>query len=76
MGELISKETLKERELVQMFEPIEDEMVLIQASAKFNHAINRMPKKETELILAYIDDTDKLLQVLKKRIKLLLEITS
>jgi HEPN domain-containing protein len=76
MDEIISKEKLKERELVRMFEPIEGEMELIQASAKFNYTINKTPQKETELILAYTDDTEKLVQVLKKRIKLLQEITS
>jgi hypothetical protein len=76
MDEIISKEKLKERELMRMFEPIEDEMGLIQASAKFNHTINKTPQKETEIILAYSDDTEKLVQVLKKRIKLLQEITS
>jgi len=76
MGEIISKEKLKERELMRMFEPIEGEMELIKASAKFNHAINKIPQKETEIILAYTDDTEKFVKVLKKRIKLLQEITS
>ncbi len=76
MDEIISKEKLKERELMRMFEPIEGEMELIQANAKFKHAINKIPQKETEIILAYTDDTEKLLRILKKRIKLLLEVTS
>ena len=76
MDELISKEKLKERELIRMFEPIEGEMELIQASAKFNYTINKTPQKETEMILAYSDDTEKLIRVLKKRIKLLQDITS
>ena len=76
MDEIISKGKLKERELVRMFEPIEGEMELIQANAKFKHAINKIPQKETEIILAYTDDTEKLLRILKKRIKLLLEVTS
>ena len=76
MDEIISKEKLKERELVRMFEPIEGEMELIHANAKFNYTINKTPKKETEVILAYTDDTEKLLSILKKRIKLLLEVTS
>jgi len=59
-----------------MFEPIEGEMELIQANAKSKHAINKIPQKETEIILAYTDDTEKLLRILKKRIKLLLEVTS
>ena len=76
MDELISKEKLKERELMRMFEPIEGEIELIQASAKFNYTINKTPQKETEIILAYTDDTEKLVKVLKKRIELLQEITS
>jgi len=76
MDEVISREKLKERELIRMFEPIEGEMELIQASAKFNYRINKIPQKETEMILAYTDDTEKLLRILKKRIKLLQEITS
>ena len=76
MDEIICKEKLKERELMRMFEPIEEEMELIQASAKFNHAINKNSQNETELILAYTDDTEKLLLLLKRRIKLLMEITS
>ena len=76
MDEVISREKLKERELIRMFEPIEGEMELIQANAKFNYTINKIPQKETEMILAYTDDTEKLLRMLKKRIKLLQEITS
>jgi hypothetical protein len=76
MAETLNKEKLKERELIRMFEPIEDEMGLIQASAKFNYTINKTPEKETQIILAYTDDTKKLVQVLKKRVKLLLDVTS
>lgn len=72
--EMISKEKLKERALVRMFEPIESEMQLIQASAKFNYTINRTPQKETEIILAYTKDTEELIQVLKKRVKLLQQV--
>lgn len=73
--EMVSKEKLKQRELERIFEPIEGEMELIQASAKFNYTINKTPQKETEIILAYTDDTEKLVQILKKRIKLLCEVT-
>ena len=76
MDEAICKEKLKERELMRMFEPIEGEMELIQANAKFNYTINKTPKKETDVILAYTDDTEKLLRILKKRVKLLLDVTS
>ena len=76
MDELISKEKLKERELVRMFEPIEGEMELIEANAKFNYTINKKSQKETEMILAYTDDTERLIGILKKRVKLLQKITS
>jgi hypothetical protein len=76
MTETLNKEKLKERELIRMFEPIEGEMGLIQASAKFNYTINKTPEKETQIILAYTDDTKKLVQILKKRIKVLLDATS
>jgi hypothetical protein len=75
MDDIISREKLKERELIRMFEPIEGEMELIQTNAKFNYTINKIPQKETEMILSYTNDTEKLLRILK-RIKLLLEITS
>jgi hypothetical protein len=76
MDEAITKEELKERELIRMFEPIEGEMNLIEASAKFNYTINKTPEKETKIILAYTDDTEKLVRILKKWIKLLLEAIS
>lgn len=76
MGDIITQEKLKERELIRMFEPIEGEMGLIEASAKFNYTINKTPEKETKIILAFTDDTEKLIQILKERIKLLLDATS
>jgi hypothetical protein len=76
MSEAITKEKLKERELIRMFEPIEDEMRLIQANAKYNYAVNKTPQKQTQLILAFKDDTEKLVRMLKQRIKLLLDATS
>jgi len=51
-------------------------MELIQANAKFNYTINKISQKETEMILAYTDDTERLIGILKKRVKLLQEITS
>lgn len=71
----IDEAKLRERELARIFEPIEGEMALIQASAKFNYAINKTPQKETEMILAYTEDTERLIEVLKKRVKLLQQAT-
>jgi hypothetical protein len=76
MADALTKEKLKERELMRMFEPIEDEMGLIEANVKFNYAINKTPEKETQIILAFTDDTEKLIEILKKRVKILLDATS
>jgi hypothetical protein len=76
MAETLTKEKIKERELMRMFEPIEGEMGLIKASAKFNYTINKTPEKETEIIVAYTEDTEQLVRVLKDRIKLLWHVTS
>ena len=76
MADTLTKEKLKERELIRMFEPIEGEISLIEASAKFNYTINKTPEKETKIILAYNDDTQKLVRILKKRIMLLLDATT
>ncbi len=76
MDDLITREEMKERELIRIFEAIEGELNLITASAKLNYTINKTHEKETEIILAYNEDTEKLVQILKKRIKLLWEVTS
>jgi hypothetical protein len=76
MADPLTKEKLKERELIRMFEPIEGELGLIEASAKFNYAINKTPDKETKIILAFADDTEKLARILKKRMMLLFEATT
>jgi hypothetical protein len=76
MVEALTKEKLKERELIRMFEPIEGEMSLIEANAKFNHTINKTSEKDTKIILAFTDDTERLVRLLKKRFELLLDATS
>jgi hypothetical protein len=75
MAENFTKE-LKKRELMRMFEPIEGEMSLIEASVKFNYTINKTPEKETKIILAFAEDTERLVHILKERVKLLLDATS
>jgi hypothetical protein len=75
MAETLTKEKLKEKQLRRMFEPIEDEVGLIRASAKFNFTINKTPEKETQVILAFADDTETLVRMLKARVKLLLGVT-
>ena len=76
MVETLTKEMLKKRELMRMFEPVEGEMSLIEANAKFNYTINKTPEKETKIILAFTEDTVRLVRVLKDRMKLLLDATS
>jgi hypothetical protein len=75
MVETLTKEKLKERELIRMFEPIEGEMSLIMASAKFNYTVNKTPERETKIILSFTEDTEQLVRILKERIKLLLDAT-
>jgi len=76
MTESLTKEKLKEREIARMFEPIEGEMGLIEANAKFNHTINKTPEKETKVILAFAADTQQFIRILKERMKLLQDVTS
>jgi hypothetical protein len=76
MVETLTKEDLKKRQLVRMFEPIEGEMSLIEACVKFNYTINKTPQKETKIMLAFAEDTEQLIQILKERVKLLLDVTS
>jgi len=45
--QLIPKEKSKKRELIRMFEPIEGEMELIWAGAKFNYTLNKRTEKTT-----------------------------
>jgi hypothetical protein len=75
MAEALTKEKLKERELMRVFEPIEDEIGLIKANAKFNYVISKTPEKETGIILAFAADTEKHVHVLKERVRLLLDVT-
>jgi hypothetical protein len=75
MGAILSKE-LKERELIRMFEGIEGEIALITANAKFDFTIRKTREQDLKIILGYIEDTQKLVEILKTRINLLWEATS
>jgi hypothetical protein len=68
--------SIKEREFTRVFEPIEDEIILITASAKFNYTTCKTDEKTLNLTLAYIEDTKKLLAMLKARMSLLQETIS
>ncbi len=67
---------LKERELTKIFENIKDELALITASVKFNFTTRKTSEKDLKVVLAYIDDTTKLVDLLKSRLSLLSEATS
>jgi len=67
---------LKERELTKIFENIKDELALITASVKFNFTTRKTSEKDLKVVLAYIDDTTKLVDLLKSRLSLLSEVTS
>jgi len=67
---------LKERELTKIFENIKDELALITASVKFNFATRKTNEKDLKVVLAYIDDTSKLVDLLRSRLSLLSEAIS
>jgi hypothetical protein len=67
---------LKERELSKIFENIREELALITASVKFNFVTRKTSEKDLKIVLAYIEDTAKLVDLLKSRLNLLSEATS
>ncbi len=70
------RKAFKQRELERIFEGIEDEIAIITASAKFNFTTCKTDKKTLKLTLAYIEDTKKLVGLLKNRVNLLMDATS
>lgn len=67
---------LKERELTKIFENIKEEPALITASVKFNFTTRKTSEKDLKIVLAYIEDTAKLVNLLRSRLSLLTENTS
>ena len=67
---------LKERELTKIFENIKEELALITASVKFNFTTRKTSEKDLKIVLAYIEDTAKLVDLLQSRLSLLSENTS
>ncbi len=65
--------TIKQREFTRIFEPIDDEISLMTAQAKFNYTTCKNDEKTLNLTLSYIEDTKKLLIMLKARMSLLQE---
>jgi hypothetical protein len=70
------KEEFKQRQLQKIFQEIEDEIAILTATAKFNHTTCKTDTTNLKLTLAYIEDTTRLVAVLKSRINLLIEATS
>jgi hypothetical protein len=68
--------TIKEREHQRIFDPIDDEINLLTANAKFNYTTCKIDQKLLNLTLDYIEDTKKILNLLKARINILQETTS
>jgi hypothetical protein len=67
---------LKEREIAKIFENIKEELALITATVKFNFTTRKTSEKDLKILLAYIGDTAKLVDLLKSRLSLLTEATS
>jgi len=66
----------KQKNLQRIFQEIQEEILLLTATAKFNHTTCKTDDTQLKLTLAYIDDTKKLAQVLQNRINLIVEATS
>ncbi|MGD6807201.1 MAG: hypothetical protein ACQCN4_09610 [Candidatus Bathyarchaeia archaeon] len=63
----------RQRQIQKIFQEIDDEIAILTATAKFNHATCKTDTNGLKLTLAYIEDTTKLVSVLKSRINLLVE---
>jgi hypothetical protein len=70
------KDVFKERQLERIFQGVEDEIAILTATAKFNYSTCKTDSTRLQLTLAYIEDTTKLVQILKNRINLLSNATS
>jgi hypothetical protein len=70
------KTAFKTRQLQKIFEGIEDELAIITATAKYNHTTCKTDTNQLNLTLAYVEDTEKLVKVIKSRINLLVQATS
>jgi hypothetical protein len=66
----------KERQIARIFEEIDDEIKLLTANAKFNYATCKTDQNTLNLTLAYIEDTKKLIKLLKTRVNLIAQTTS
>jgi hypothetical protein len=71
----LSKNQFKTREFTRIFQEIDDEITILTATANFNHVTCKTDLNTLRLTLAYIDDTKKLVTVLKSRMNLLIQTT-
>jgi hypothetical protein len=69
-------EQFKNRQLQRIFQEIDDQITILTATAKFNHTTRKTDQNTLKLTLAYIQDTTKIVQLLKERINLLIETTT
>jgi len=72
----LERTQLKERELTRIFESIDGEIDLITANAKFNFTIRKTDEIDLQLVLSYIEDTKKLVELLRVRMSLLRAVTT
>jgi hypothetical protein len=63
----------KQRQFTRIFEGLDDELIILAANAKFNYTTRKTDENTLKLTLAYIEDTNKLVAVLKNRINLLMQ---
>jgi hypothetical protein len=75
-NDCLERTHLKERELARIFDNIDDEIALITANAKFNFTIQKTTELDLKIMLSYIEDTQKLVELLKVRMSLLSAATS
>jgi hypothetical protein len=75
-NDCLERTNLKERELARIFNNIDDEIALITANAKFNFTIQKTTELDLKIMLSYIEDTQKLVELLKVRMSLLSAATS
>jgi hypothetical protein len=75
-NDCLERTNLKDRELARIFTNIDDEIALITANAKFNFTIQKTTELDLKIMLSYIEDTQKLVELLKVRMSLLSAATS
>ncbi len=76
MENAIEKTKLRNKQLTDLFNSLQDEITLIKVSAKFDLNLNKISEKEYRIKTAYIEDTKKIAELLKERMKLLWETTN